>query len=845
MIERVAAAVRLIGLLSVSVALVVLASWPLEWLVVRSLVVGGNDMKPITALGIGLAGLSLWLLGPRPAGAPIAPSRRQIGQAAALVTLLVGGTLLVEHLFRLDGSIGNLLFPTQLAATGVPTAGRPSLATAACLTLLGLGLLLIDLELRCRVRPSQLLALTVALLGLIGFEGYILGMEALFRFAAYSTMAVHTSLMFLLLGFGLLHARPDRGLMRIITSEGSGGMMARRVLPVAVLTPILLAWPRLQGERLGYYETEVGLAIFATSNIIIFTVVIWLSAQSLNRVDEARRLADLSTRAALTELEQESAERNRAEAAARASEERFAVAFQSSPAGMVLLGLPGLEYVAVNASWLAMTGLTEAEVIGKRPDDLDLVSPEQRNSLREKRGPSGVLRNEVLRFQTKLGEERHGLLSTQHVLVNGEPFMLATLVDITARVRTEAELRASNERLETTLADLRAAQQQIIEQERIGALGQLASGIAHDFNNALGPILGYSDLLLEEPELLDDRAETTEYLRAINTAAQGAASVVSRLRDFYRRRQNSDALTPAYLPDLIAQAISLTRPRWKDQAQANGAMIDVVAEVRDVPTIDGHPAELRDALVNLILNAVDALPTGGAITLRTRHEGEHVIVEVADNGAGMSEEIRRRCLEPFFTTKGERGTGLGLGIVHETLQRHGGTIAIESAPGLGSTFRLRLPARLSPERVAPGAVAPGEIRRSLRVLLVDDEPMMRQAVAQFLRIDEHTVEVAGTGREAAPKLHGAPFDLVITDRAMPEMGGDELAALVKSLTPATPVLMLTGFGDLMEAAGERPPGVDLVLSKPTTLARLRAAITTLAPDSTTMAAEVEAAPSGA
>jgi CheY-like chemotaxis protein len=252
--------------------------------------------------------------------------------------------------------------------------------------------------------------------------------------------------------------------------------------------------------------------------------------------------------------------------------------------------------------------------------------------------------------------------------------------------------------------------------------------------------------------------------------------------------------------------------------------------VGDVPPIDGSPGELRDALVNLIINGVDALPTGGTITVRARQDGEHVIVEVEDDGIGMTEEVRRQCLQPFFTTKGERGTGLGLGIVHGMVQRHGGTIEIESVPGQGTTFRLRLPARLTPQSEPRTAQPRDGVRRSLRVLLVDDEPMMRQAVARFLAIDDHVVETAATGREAVPKLEQLAFDLVITDRAMPEMGGDELAAVVKSLRPGTPVLMLTGFGDLMEAAGQQPVGVDLVLPKPTTLARLRVAVAALVPE---------------
>jgi PAS domain S-box-containing protein len=501
---------------------------------------------------------------------------------------------------------------------------------------------------------------------------------------------------------------------------------------------------------------------------------------------------------------------------------------------MVLSSLPDLRYVDVNESWLGITGYTRQQVIGRTAEDVGLIDSAERAILYASAERTGGVRNVDLRFRTREGETRHGLVSAERMRVNGGSFQVTTLVDITNRVVAEAELRESNQQLEAALGELRVAQQQILEQERIAALGQLASGIAHDFNNTLGPILGYSDLLLANPRQLADVEAATEYIRAINTAAQGAAGVVSRLRDFYRRRHNGDVHGPVRLPDVIAQAISITRPRWKDQAQASGAMIDVRTEVGEVPQIEGNASELRDALVNLILNAVDALPAGGAITLRARLDHNQpdrptVLLEVADTGAGMTDEVRRRCLEPFFTTKGESGTGLGLSIVHGTLRRHAGTLEIESAVGQGTTMRMRLSVGIgtvdetrSPPEPEPPA------RRMLRVLVVDDEPMMREVVSRFLALDEHVAEVAGSGREALAKLQSEPpFDLVITDRAMPEMGGDELAAMIKVLAPSMPVLMLTGFADLMGGVDERPVGVDLVIGKPTTLARLRVAVATL------------------
>jgi CheY-like chemotaxis protein/anti-sigma regulatory factor (Ser/Thr protein kinase) len=276
---------------------------------------------------------------------------------------------------------------------------------------------------------------------------------------------------------------------------------------------------------------------------------------------------------------------------------------------------------------------------------------------------------------------------------------------------------------------------------------------------------------------------------------------------------------------LVEEAIALTEPKWKNQAQGEGRTIRVETSLPAIAPIAGEPAELREALTNLIFNAADALPDGGTIRIEARDEGEWVALEVRDTGTGMTEEARRRCLEPFFTTKGEQGTGLGLAMTYGIVQRHLGTIAIESAPGRGTAVTIRLPARAEP--TADAASAPPPPAR-LRVLAAEDEPAVRELIAAYLAADGHVVELAPDGRAALEKLREDGFDLVITDRSMPGMSGDQLAAAVKQVNPATPVILLTGFGDLMESAGERPPGVDLVVGKPVTLQKFREGIAALA-----------------
>jgi len=393
--------------------------------------------------------------------------------------------------------------------------------------------------------------------------------------------------------------------------------------------------------------------------------------------------------------------------------------------------------------------------------------------------------------------------------------------DITARHRSEAALQQSHRMLKETLLQLKTTQQQMLQQERLRAMGQMASGIAHDFNNSLSPIVGFAELLMKSPDL--PRETTQTYAQLINTAALDAASVIRRLRELYRDRSEGVIGDPVDLRRCIDEVVAMTQPRWKNQALGQGIAIRIDTRVDDVPRFSGDAAGIREMLANLIFNAVDAMPKGGTITVRARRDGGEVRLEVSDTGIGMSDEVRQRCVEPFFTTKGQHGTGLGLSLVHTTVQRHDGTLTIESEPGRGSTFIVRLPINGEPATAGAGVESPASLR-PLHILVVDDDPLVRRSVVAQLNTQAHTVETASNGREGLDRFSAGRFDLVVTDRAMPEMGGDQLAATIERSAPETPVIMLTGFGDLMAAKGEHPPGVDAVVSKPVTLDALTQAI---------------------
>ena len=256
----------------------------------------------------------------------------------------------------------------------------------------------------------------------------------------------------------------------------------------------------------------------------------------------------------------------------------------------------------------------------------------------------------------------------------------------------EQRVSERTQQLEHALADVQAAQRQMLRQERLSAFAEMAGGVVHDFSNALMSIIGYSEMLLgADGRALEDRQTALEYLRIINTAGRDAADVVSRLRDFYRPRTAAESQLMD-LKEVLHQAVLMTQPKWKDPTRPAAAAILVQTELQNLPLMRGNPSELREMMTNLIFNAVDAMPAGGTLIVRSYASGGNVIIEVADTGTGMTAEVRARCLDPFFSTKGDDGTGLGLAMVCGIVQRQQGHIEIQSAPELGTTFRITITA---------------------------------------------------------------------------------------------------------------------------------------------------------
>jgi len=360
-------------------------------------------------------------------------------------------------------------------------------------------------------------------------------------------------------------------------------------------------------------------------------------------------------------------------------------------------------------------------------------------------------------------------------------------------------------------------QELIIRAEKLRAVGEMASGIAHDFNNILASIIGWNEIML----LSELSSQLKECARAIQQAAVDGTETVKRIQEYTRIRKDTE-FNSVDINEIVRGAIELARPRWKGWAEKAGISINISTEFADIPPARGDAPDLREVFLNIIFNAIDAVPQGGDITIRTGMRGENVFASIEDTGIGMPEEVLRRVFDPFFSTKGPGGSGLGLSVAYGIVSRHGGELTVDSAPGRGTVFTVILPTapkmNMEPESPAPHP------SRIVRILLIDDDSRVLEAIGAMLQSEGHFLTKSLGGKEGLAVFARTEYDLVITDLGMPEVNGWEVAARIKSTSPDTPVVFLTGWGAEIAAERLSELGVDAIIQKPCKLGVLRQTI---------------------
>lgn len=469
------------------------------------------------------------------------------------------------------------------------------------------------------------------------------------------------------------------------------------------------------------------------------------------------------------------------------SEGKYRILVESSPQGILIIQTG--KTVFVNPALEQMTGCSAATLLRSGFDPMSLFATESHEAI----------------LSSVESPERTGVqLAAEMIHASGR----CIFVEVhTAPV--DFENAPATMLLLSDVSALRDLQDRLTRGEKLRALGELAAGVAHDFNNNLGIILGRTQLLqmrITDPELASG-------LNVIRQAAMDAGEAVRRIQQFSRVREDR-AHEVVDLPAMAEEVIEITRGKWKNDAERRGVKVDVGVDVQDPRPIMGSRSEIREALTNLIFNSVDALPKGGTITIRCRSEAEASILEVIDNGIGMTEDVKARMFEPFFTTKGVSGNGLGLSMVYGIVSRHRGTVEVDTAPDEGATVRMRFPAAMDEGEARPSKTVVQAPFRA-RVLVVDDEPEILRVLREALEGSGHEVETASSGSDGIERFRRSKFNAVLSDVGMADVSGWEVAQAVRQSGPPNVILgLVTGWGATISEEMVSAHGVNFVIAKP-------------------------------
>jgi len=911
LVTRLQATSRAIAFALIALGVAVLCGWLFNWPALISLSPRYAPMKPNTAFGFLATGVAL-----RSVHAPSQRARRT-GRWLAWAVLVLGGLTLLEYVFDWDPGLDRIWF-------GAPDLGpwpaRMSIAAATHFVFIGSALLLLDRRFRRGPhRPSEWLAALVCLSSFAVLLGYMYGVQSLYAFRPYSAMALHTALAFTACSFGILFARPDQGLMQVVSSSSPGGQLARRLLPAIVLIPTLLGWLRVKGQHAELFGTAFGTAVLVASCMVCLSSLVVSTAKALHAADLERRRAELKL---------------------QESENNLAITLQSIGDGVITTDLQG-RITGMNPVAIEITGWPLTEAMGRPLADVFRILNEdtgesvttpierilregavvglpQRSVLVHRNGSSraiadsgapirdarGALRGVVLVFRDQTDEReaeralRESEMRFNHLAYSGilgiiiadtdgkihdlndtflrmlnytredfeagliqlseltppewldsdqiareyfkgsgsirarekeyfrkdgsrvpvlvgaamldAPRFIAFVLDLTEQRRAEllgARAVATAEHETATRArveqTLRHTEEQLRQSQKMEAIGTLAGSVAHDFNNLLSVIISYSELLIDGlPNADPMRADVEQIARA----GRRAADLTRQLLAFSRQQvlqpklvNINDAITgmTKMLGRLIGEDIELT-----------------VLAGRGLGTVFVDPAQIEQVVLNLVVNARDAMPRGGKLTIESGdveldqeyasehlgvEPGRYVMLSVSDTGSGMDRATQSRIFEPFFTTKERgKGTGLGLSTVFGIVKQSGGSIWVYSEVGEGTTLKIYLPRADAKAQTAERATTvPLTLRGSETILLTEDDEQVRELACTVLRKHGYHVIDAPTGGDAlliCEQYRGA-IHLLLTDVVMPRIGGRQLWERLAPLRPGMKVLFMSGYTD--------------------------------------------------
>jgi two-component system, cell cycle sensor histidine kinase and response regulator CckA len=749
--------VRLASGILVAVGATVFVAWLLDVAWIKSFVTGTSTMKANTAVLFVLAGLALGL-------ARTKRERRAVGGLATVVVVVAAGTL-AEYALGRDFGLDQLLVADRAPATFPAAPGRMGINTAVSFILAGVALVLSGAQRSRSRRLSQWLAVTCTAIGAVSLTGYAYSVDASYGLTSYTQMAVHTAGLLVLLGLGVVFVNPAEGIAGIVTSPGPGGQMTRSVLPFVLLGPFVMGWLRLEGQQAGLYGTEFGVGILVIVSTTSLATVVMLYASRIDRADAATRLAERE---------------------ARTLDERWRVAVSAARIGAWEVEL-ATGRITCSDVFIEMLGLPPGSPTPNHETFAAMIHPDDRAAVAaaQARVPEAA-DDGAVEFRVVWPDGSiHWLYMRAHASrdAHGRPTrLLGAALDITSRKELEGSLRQA---------------------QKLEAVGQLAGGVAHDFNNVLTAVIGYSDLLLAETP---SGTPLHDGLLEIGKAGHRASQITRQLLAFSRKQ----ILQPRVLDinALIADLEKMLQRVVYEHVQI------VTRLAPDVGHIRADPTQIEQVLVNLTVNARDAMPRGGTLTIETanttldghypqRHEpvvpGPYVLLSVNDSGVGMDRATQERLFEPFFTTKGiGKGTGLGLATVYGIVTQSGGHIWVYSEPGRGTTFKIYFPRVYEEAAVADShGAAHAPQGGSETILLVEDEVGVRQLARLVLEGAGYRVMEAAGPQEAlaAARGSGDAIQLLLSDVVMPGSGDVSLYDELAVDRPSLKVLYMSGYAD--------------------------------------------------